>query len=93
MGHDPESVGVVFSLEDSVWYSLPPVGLVSDGIDCGRSGCSLCALSGRCCDSNEQHREQGVAFAWDDETNADTDADDLFSVAAGKTKDGSRPSL
>lgn len=46
MGCDPESDGVVFSLTDNVGYSLPPVGLVSDGIDCECSGPSLCALSG-----------------------------------------------
>lgn len=90
MGRDPESVDVVFSLKDNMWYSLPPVGWVSDRIDCGRSGRSLCALSGRCCDSNEQHWEQGGLIACDDEANAGTDADDF---AVGKTKDESRPSL
>jgi len=75
----------VSCIKDNAQPSLPPVGLVFDGIDGGRS---LCTLNGRRCDSNGQYGEQGVLSIWDVEINPDMGANDFFDVMLGKTREG-----
>ena len=73
-----------------MWYSLPPVGLASDGINCG---CSLRTLNGKRCESNKQCGERGVVCTWDDGKDGDAGVNDFFHDALGETKERGRPSL
>ena len=79
---NPGGAGVTLSFQDDGELSWLTVGLAFDGVDCGGS---LCALScGSRWTGDEELAEKAGVTIWEDGTDADAGANDLFHDTLGK---------